>query len=369
MASAQDTPHPSAERIGLSGPVDTTAPFDPAGVAGKTILITGGASGIGAAFARAWAAHGANMVVGDVDEAAGQELVAELRTSTGSPHHHFQFTDVTNWQSQVSLFQTAARLSPTGGIDAVVPNAGIAHGGGPPTAGFENPQGLDGNNPPEPKFKVVDVNLTGVMYTVHLALFWLPRNTTPPDKLSADGKAGWPFRDRHILLIGSIAGIMPLMGSADYTVSKHGVTALFRCLRGTALKRGIRVNMICPCFIDTNMLANPVMLVLAGGGLGELRDVVDAGTRFMADRMIAGRAVVIGPRMKVEDGEDGEIRLVGIPSPGDETKGVWECYAHDYEHMEAFFYRYTRLLYAFAMVRGWLGWARDVVWIIFRRKK
>lgn len=357
-------------------PLDMTSRYDPRGVSGKTILITGGASGFGAAFARAWAKHGANIIVGDVDKTAGTELVAELRASTGSQHHHFQHCDVTSWPSQVSLFQTAARLSPTGGIDAVVPNAGIADDGTPPHLGFENPQDLDRDRPPEPGFKVLDVNLTGVMYTVHLALFWLARNS--PLKMGENGygvagnngEAGTttPPRDRHILLIGSVAGIMPLVGAAQYTASKHAVTGLFRCLRGTAFQRGIRVNMICPCFVDTNMLANAVMLGLAGGGLGELSDVVDAGTRFLADESIAGRAVVVGPRMEVEDGEHGEVRLVAIPGEGEDGKAVWECYAHDYQNVEAFFYRYTRLLIAFVVMRGWIGWARDVLWILFRRK-
>lgn len=355
----------------LTQPVDMTAQYDPHNILGKTVLITGGASGFGAAFARAWAKYGANIVIGDVDEVAGEELIAQLRALSGSPHHHFQRCDVTSWQSQVSLFQTAVRLSPTGVIDAVVPNAGIADESGPNLAHFGNPQALDGDLPPTPNFKVLDVNLTGVMYTVHLALFWLARNAP---KRTAGGDPGaeeeleTQVRDRHILLIGSIAGIMPLAGAVQYTVSKHAVMGLFRCLRATALLRGIRVNMLCPCFVDTNMLGNGVMLGLAGGGLGQLSDVIDAGTRFLADSGIKGRSVVIGPRMRVEEMASGEVRLVEIPEEGEEGKAIWECYSHDYENVEGFFYRYTRLLMAFAIMRGWTGWARDMLWILFRRR-
>jgi NAD(P)-dependent dehydrogenase (short-subunit alcohol dehydrogenase family) len=366
-----DTSGPK-EETERSRPVDLTAPYDPEDISGKTILITGGASGFGAAFAKKWATHGAHIMIGDIDDAAGEALVAQLRSSTGSEHHHFQHCDVTDWQSQVSLFKMAARLSPTGGIDAVVPNAGIGDDGAGPGKGFEYPQSLDGDNPPPPRLKVLDVNLTGVMYTIHLALFWLPRNgSAKKGENGPAGENGQPSerqRDRHILLIGSIASLIPLVGSPQYTASKHAITGLFRTLRGTAFRKGIRINMLCPYFVDTNILANFVMLFLAGGGLGELEDVVDAGTRFMADRNTYGRAVIIGPRMKVEDGEDGDFTLVEIPKEGEDGKGIWECYAHDYEHVEAFVYRYTRLLLAFAKLRGWIGWATDVLWILFVRR-
>ncbi len=346
----QEFPGKPVELIRQSGPVDPKSPYDPAKVAGKTIVITGGASGFGAAFAREWAKHGAYIMIGDIDDGAGEELVAELRASTGSEHHHFQHCDDTDWQSHVSLFQMAARASPTGGIDAVVLNAGV---GGD---GYHVPDDLDMENPPVPEFRVVDVNLIGVMYTVHLALFWLPRNSPDADKP----------RDRHILFLGSIAGLVPLVGSLQYTASKHAITGLFRSLRGSAHYQGIRVNMLCPYFVDTSMIGGVLLLLLAGGGLGELSDVVGAGTRFMADESIAGRAVVVGPRMKVEDGPDGETRLVRISQKGED--GIWECYAHDYETVETFVYRYTRLLLAFAKMRGWIGWVRDVFWILFFRK-
>lgn len=359
------------DTVRLSVPVDTAFRYDPHGIEGKTILITGGASGFGAAFAREWAGYGANIIIGDIDKGAGEELVADLRASTGSLHHHFQLCDVTSWHSQVSLFQTAVRLSPAGTIDVVVPNAGIAEDGALPQHNFENPQDLDRENPPMPRFRVLDVNLTGVMYTVHLALFWLQHNNpTISNEVQNRGKeqSDRIHTDRQILLIGSIAGLMPLSGAVQYTASKHAVTALFRCLRGTAYQRGIRVNMLCPCFVDTNMLANAVILGLAGGGLGEISDVVDAATRFLADKSIVGRAVVIGPRMMVEDGDHGETRLVAVPHEGEEGKGIWDCYAHDHENVEAFFYRYTRLLIAFARMRGWVGWVKDVLWVLFQRK-
>ena len=52
-------------------------------------------------------------------------MIEDLRKTTGNRNHHYIHCDVTNWQSQVDFFKTAVKLSPSGGIDAVVANAGI----------------------------------------------------------------------------------------------------------------------------------------------------------------------------------------------------------------------------------------------------
>lgn len=128
-----------------SKPVDTSEPYDPSWVAGKTIVITGGASGFGEGFSRKWAEHGANIIVGDVNDVRGKALVEEMRKQSGNHDHHFLHCDVTNWQSQVDLFRSAVKLSPHGGIDSVVANAGIRDN--LPT--FEQPQNLDAEEPPK----------------------------------------------------------------------------------------------------------------------------------------------------------------------------------------------------------------------------
>ncbi|KAJ4406073.1 hypothetical protein N0V85_004577, partial [Neurospora sp. IMI 360204] len=279
------------DTIKQSPPVDVTAPYDTKSLAGKTILITGGASGFGAAFARKWAKHGSHIIIGDVNDSAGEELIAELRSLPGSSkHHHYQHCDVTKWEDQVSLFRMAARASPTRGIDAVVAAAGISEQGevasGAPGV-FDNPAGLDSNDtPPPPPLNVLNVNLTGVMYTTHLALFWLPRNggvsrlDLPDDTTAEDSR---PIRDRHLLLVSSIAGLSPLPGQTEYTASKHGVLGLFRSLRATSWIKGIRCNVLCPYFVDTPIIPWRGLALLAGGSKAEIEDVVDAATRLMAD--------------------------------------------------------------------------------------
>lgn len=242
------------DTVRQSPPVDTTEPYDATWVAGRTIIITGGASGFGAGFAKKWALNGANVFVADVSREKGQALVEEMREESGSQHHHFVYCDVTNWQSQVDLFRTAIQLSPHGGIDAVVANAGISDTG----SILDDPQGLDAEEPPEPIFKTIDVNIIGVLYTTYLAMFWLPRNDKTTNPNLSKLPPGPHTRDRHILLVGSVASLCPLPHQIQYTTSKHAVLGLFvtspsiislsklikiqRSLRSTSFKHGVRVN-------------------------------------------------------------------------------------------------------------------------------
>ncbi|KAK0737482.1 hypothetical protein B0T21DRAFT_410932 [Apiosordaria backusii] len=322
-----------------SPPVDTTAPYSTASLAGKTILITGGASGFGAAFARHWAKHGSHVVIGDVNDTLGHSLVADLRSSYPSQSFHYQHCDVTSWSDQLSLFKFALANSPTGVIEGVVAGAGIVD----MDNGFDSPRRSSTNpdsGPEEPRLKVLDVNLTGVAYTVHLGLYYLPKNGT-----RSDGQQ----RDRHILLVSSIAGIAPLPGQTEYTASKHAVMGLFRALRGTSWRRGVRVNCINPYFVDTPLLPTSGVAILAGAPKAELEDVVDAGTRLMADEGIRGRALCIGPKLRVYDDEDGETKLI---------------YAEDFERVEAFVWRYIGMINVMKGIAGWVGVVKDL-WGIY----
>jgi len=92
--------------------------------------------------------------------------------------------------------------------------------------------------------------MIGAMYTAHLAFFYLPRN--PNSEAANSSRAPKAnTRDRHLLLLGSVASFAPLPGQVQYAISKHGVLGMFRALRGTSMNNGIRVNMLCPYFIDT----------------------------------------------------------------------------------------------------------------------
>lgn len=205
-------------------PVDTSAPYDPSTLSGKVILITGGASGFGEGFTRHWAAQGATVFVGDVNKSRGQALATEINKAAGPELVHYLHCDVTSWQSCVDFFRTAVKASPHGGIDGVVANAGIIDK--PPH--FNDPRDLDAEEPPEPNLQCFNVNLKGVLYTAHLAMFWLKKN--PGSGRAEDAAKGKSSadRDRSLLLVGSMASLAPMPVLSLYGTAKHGVLGLFR---------------------------------------------------------------------------------------------------------------------------------------------
>ncbi|KAL8944266.1 MAG: hypothetical protein Q9216_000561 [Gyalolechia sp. 2 TL-2023] len=348
--------HPIGDLVRQSPPFDINHVPDDSWVKDKVIVVTGGASGFGAGFLKRWAAAGAVVIVADINVKQGDQLVREVRKDTRNPNLHFVHCDVTKWQSQVNLFREAVRLSPHGGIDTVVANAGIAGS----QQQFEQPIGLDLAEPPAPDLSVLDVNLTGVLYTTHLALWYLPRN---PGSSPASPKcmpSDTP-RDRHLLLISSVAGLMPVPGAPLYATSKHAVVGLYRTLRSMAFIHGVRVNMLCPYFIDTPLVRVGVRLVLAGGMTGKVEDVVDAATRFAADPRVVGRAVSVGPKLKVRQDSDGEWCLVERENQDAEERAIWEVYLHDFEDSDVFQRRVVAMINRATEIRGWIGWTRDVV--------
>ncbi|KAJ5928341.1 short chain dehydrogenase/reductase [Penicillium verhagenii] len=326
--------------------------YDPARIKGKTILITGGASGFGAAYSARWAAAGANVILGDINP-SGEEVAAQIRQDTQNENVHFIQLDVTSWTSQVNFFRESLRLSPHGGIDTVVANAGINNS--EESRAFENPEVdyLNCPNPPAPNFKTLDVNLTGVMYTVHLALFFLPRNpgSKPCEQESIASESG---RDRHILLMGSVASLHPLITQAPYTVSKHGVLGLFRCLRVTApISAGVRVNIICPYYTDSTFMQTPVRVLLAGVPLGQSEDVIDAASYLVADTSCIGRSLVTGPKLKLNY-STGDLEA--LHDGNDKEGAVWECYLHDSDPADIFTQRMLTVVNAAVKAKGWAGW-------------
>ncbi|KAK9491186.1 hypothetical protein V1508DRAFT_422597 [Lipomyces doorenjongii] len=349
-----------ADKARQSRPIDPSEPFDISWVKGKTILITGGASGFGASFFRQWAAAGANVVIGDVDDNKGESIVRAVRIATDNHNLHFIHCDVTNWQSQVNFFKEAAKLSPHGGIDAIVANAGVAELN--PT--FNKPGQLDVGDPPKPDIRVIDVNLVGVLYTTHLALFYLPRNpgSQPPDPNKNQRKMHESPRDRHLLLIGSMASLYPIPQQTLYGTSKHGVLGLFRSLRSTAFTNGVRVNLICPYFVDTAIITPLGRAVLAGASLAKIEDVVEAASRLMADSRINGRNLVVGPRIKIVQTEEGEWQYSGQEGNEKSTEvSLWEANTDDLENTDVFMRRIVGIMNAAHEMNGWIKWAKDMV--------
>ncbi|TID12829.1 NAD(P)-binding protein [Venturia nashicola] len=340
--------------IKQSPPVDLSKPYDVSWVKGKHVIVTGGASGFGYGFCQKWANAGASVIIADINTKSGSQAAINLKKETGNDNIHFVHCDVTDWQSQAALFKEAARLSPHGGIDCVVANAGIA--GKEPLHDLN--KNLDVAEPEKPNLAVVNVNLVGVLYTTYLALWWLEKN--PGSKpCSPETDPTTNKRDRHILLVGSIASLGPIVSQPLYGVSKHGVLGLFRTLRASAMLEGVRVNAIFPYFIETPILDAGARAVLAGGAIGKPEDVVDAASRLVADSSILGRGLCIGPKCKVKQQEDGEWVVVSKESAGEE-RAIWEAYADDFEDTELFTQRLIKILNGVVGIKGWVGMLKDL---------
>ncbi|MEM0911912.1 MAG: SDR family NAD(P)-dependent oxidoreductase [Pseudomonadota bacterium] len=199
--------------------------MDPAAdVSGKIILITGGASGIGAATASLLSMRGARVVVSDIDDAKGEALASSL-----SKEMHvvtYVHCDVVEANDVLALFALA--VEKMGRIDVVVNNAGIDH---QPSPMHEISEADFDRN--------LAVNLKGVWYCMREAV-----------KCMASTGGG------HIINVSSAAGLRSAPSIAAYSAAKHGVIGLTRSAAHEYTKFNIRLNAVCPSFIDTPLVQN-----------------------------------------------------------------------------------------------------------------
>ncbi|HKL77179.1 MAG TPA: SDR family NAD(P)-dependent oxidoreductase [Gammaproteobacteria bacterium] len=187
---------------------------------GSVAVVTGGASGIGAATVRAMVAEGARVVVADVADAAGAALVEEL----GEEWAHYVTTDVADESQVQALFDAAEQWAGT--PDVVFNNAGIGHMAPShecPTADWQ---------------RVLDINLTGVFLVAREAV----------SRMQNQGIAG------SLINCGSILGHMGQRQTAAYSAAKGGVVNLTRTLGLEYGPDNIRVNAVCPGYVETPLL-------------------------------------------------------------------------------------------------------------------
>ena len=194
---------------------------------GKVALISGAAGGIGSATARAFAREGAKLILADVDD-RGRLLADDLQA-------RFVRADVTDEAQVRAMIADAAEHY--GRLDILVNNAGVAGDDTPLTE-----VGDDLWN------RTIAANLTGTFHAMRAAI-----------PLMAQGGGG------AIVNNASVLGMVGLANHAAYSASKGGVIALTRQAAVEYGSKGIRVNCVCPGFVDTPMLAG------AGGNPGVVR--------------------------------------------------------------------------------------------------
>lgn len=196
---------------------------------GRTVLITGGASGLGAAAAHLLAREGARVVLVDRDEAQGQALAAELGEVA-----RFVPADVTDAGAMARAVQAAREHF--GALHVAVCCAGI----GPP----RKVVGREGAMPLEAFRQVVEVNLVGTFNALRLAAEAMQANA--PD---AEGERG------VIVTTASVAAWEGQIGQAAYSASKAGIAGLTLPAARELAAYGIRVVGIAPGLFDTPLLA------------------------------------------------------------------------------------------------------------------
>ncbi|KAJ1929837.1 hypothetical protein IWQ60_000798 [Tieghemiomyces parasiticus] len=248
-----------------------TAPFT--STSRPVAVVTGGASGIGKALVARFVGLGFDVAIADVNETLGGEVVAQLNGDDATTDRTAFFRcDVTQPTALIDLL--AAVDLRFGHIDVLVNNAGIAQNG--EFWASENWR------------QMVDINLNGTIAGISAAIaYFAPRQ-----------------RPGAVVNVSSMFGIIPLGSAPVYSATKAAVLSITRAMRDYAPLLGVRVNAVCPAFVDTPMLdglrkqSDLADAVLSKVNKVPIEDVVDAVMRCVTDLTLAGDAIVIACNRK-----------------------------------------------------------------------
>ncbi|RQG98138.1 SDR family NAD(P)-dependent oxidoreductase [Natrarchaeobius oligotrophus] len=241
----------------------------------STAIVTGGGSGIGERTARTLANDGANVVVADIDRENGESVAATISEETDA-EATFVAVDVTDDGDVAEMVETATEKY--GGLDVAVNNAGIGSTLVPTAEVSERDWQ-----------QVIDVNLTGVWRCLRAEI----------DAMAEEGGGA-------IVNTASILGRVGTEGAPAYTASKHGVVGLTKVAALDYASDDIRVNAVCPGYVETPMLEEAGLYedeatveqlreLHPQGRLGEPREIADAIAWLCSDEasFATGEAMAI----------------------------------------------------------------------------
>ena len=222
-------------------------------LSGQVAFVTGGGSGLGAAFARRLAADGATVIVNDISADAASAVAIELDGDTAV----FDVCDSAAFDAEIDK-----AVERHGRLDIMINNAGIAPPPDPERTqrSIENQvkrmEGkLDEMVPPDSCVglsdddwdRMIRIHLYGTFYGTRAAL----RHMTPA-------------RSGSIVNISSVLGLRPMAGALHYATAKAGIIALTKSVGQEVAPYGVRVNAVCPGWVDTPLLAPMDPMLMAG---------------------------------------------------------------------------------------------------------
>lgn len=257
-------------------------------IAGSTVLITGGASGLGRLMGLGMARLGADVVLWDLDAAGLDEVAHEIKGSTGRDAHTFE-VDVTDREL---VYATADRVrDAVGDVDIVVNNAGVVSG--------------------RPLLELDDDAIRKTFEVNALALYWVTKAFLP----------AMVERDRgHVVTIASAAGFVSTAGQTDYSASKRAAVGFDESLRQELRQVAprVRTTVVCPYYIDTGMFEGVTSRFPALTPILEPRAVVtktvDAILRDRPRLLIPFYSVIMAPLSRILPVEvfDAALDLLGL---------------------------------------------------------
>lgn len=238
----------------------------------KVVLVTGGAAGIGRATSELFASQGATVHIWDLNEDAGDDLVASF--SSKGWKSAFTKVDVTSYEDVGAGID--AIIKESGRLDILINNAGIT---------------IDKTlvkMEPEIWQKVIDVNLTGVFNCTKQAVPYM-----------IEGGGG------VILNASSVVGLYGNFGQTNYVATKAGVIGMTKTWARELGRKNIRVNAVAPGFIATEMVRKMPEKIIEGmvsktpvGRMGEPEDIANAYAFLASDEA----SFITGTTLSVDGG-------------------------------------------------------------------